>query len=351
MTLVFNPLRVSAVSRDAEAVVVSFDVPPHLGDAYSFAAGQHVSVRATALVDLRRTYSICAPEGDKLRIAIRHVPGGQFSTWANGSLRAGDELEVMTPTGRFVDQPASDLGQPRQLAAIAAGSGITPILSIAATALAREPHTTVTLVYSNRSLASTMFVEELEALKNRFLDRLQLWYVFTREEGSTPLLSGRLDQTRLRELLTRALMPDDADWYFVCGPVGLIHAARAVLPADRLRAELFASSAPRVALPRPAPPSVQEAPFAAATATLQGRSFRFDIREGETVLDAASRVRTDVPFSCRAGVCSTCRALLTDGEVAMDTALGLEPSDIAEGYVLTCQARPVSASLSLDFDR
>jgi ring-1,2-phenylacetyl-CoA epoxidase subunit PaaE len=346
-------LRVAEVERLTEdSVAVTFDVPDHLREEYDFLAGQHVSVRTDlAGDDVRRSYSVCAPAGaGVLRIAVKRLPGGAFSAYAIADLRPGDELDVMTPSGRFAVRP--DPASARRYAAFAAGSGITPVLSIVATVLAEEPASQVSLVYGNRTSRSVMFLEELEDLKDRYLQRLQLVHVLSREAQEPELLCGRLDHARVGRIVDALLPVDEVDEWFLCGPYAMVVGAREALlarGADRrhVHSELFhVGDAP---LPRPEP-----APDAAVTrvrAVLDGRRTDFDLAPGAaSLLDGLLAVRADAPYACKGGVCGTCRARVVEGQVDMRRNFALEDDEVAAGYVLTCQSLPTSAAVLLDYD-
>jgi len=350
---VFHPLRVGAVERlTDDAVALTFDVPPELAHAYRFAPGQHVNIR-TGIDgdDVRRSYSICspAPSGD-LRVAVKRLPGGAFSTWANRSLRPGDVLEVMTPTGHF--SPDLDPARARHYGLVGAGSGITPLLSIAATVLEIEPDSTVTLVYGNRTARSAMFLDELADLKDRFPPRLRLLHLLSREPQESELLSGRLDRERFARLLDLLLPPDTVDDWYLCGPFDMVQAAREELLArgvagEQVHAELFhVDPVPR--RDRAAEDAVEGA---TVTITFDGRATTFALPpDVGSILEAALVERADAPYACRGGVCGTCRARLVEGEVDMATNYALRPDDVARGFVLACQSLPRSDRVVLDFD-
>lgn len=352
---VVHRLRVAEVERlTADAVAITFDVPPELAADYAFAAGQHVNVaRPGETGDTRRSYSICSPAGSgRLRIAVKRIPDGVFSAYALDTLATGDEIDVMTPAGRFT--PHLDPSRAgRHHAAIAAGSGITPVMSIIATVLADEPDSRVTLLYGNRTANSTMFLDELADLKDTHAGRLQLVHVLSREPQSTDLLSGRIDAERLGLLLDALLPPETVDEWYLCGPFELVESARSVLVergADRshVHAELFHVGDP--------PPARAAEVRAAAlvcdvTAVLDGRRTDVTLDDpDETVLEAVLRTRNDAPFACKGGVCGTCRAKVLEGAVTMERNFALEDDEVAAGYVLTCQSHPVTPELSLDYD-
>ena len=355
-----HPLRVRGVEPlTDEAVVIEFDMPPELATEYSFTHGQHVSVRCEAAGDdARRSYSICSAAGSgRLRIAVKHLPGGIFSAFALERLRPGDIVEVVTPIGHFNTQ--LDPARATSYAMIAAGSGITPILSIVSTILAVEPLSSVTLIYGNRTVKDIMFLEELEDLKNRYPERFALYHVLSREEQEVQLFHGRIDAERLRVFLDQLVPPDDVDEWFLCGPREMIESARGVLrergvDAEHMHAELFhADDAPRPA--RTAErlvSSAQPAGAADVTIILDGRSSTFSVDpDGERILDAALRVRSDAPYACKGGVCGTCRARLVSGSVEMDQHFALEQREIDAGFVLACQSHPTSPQVVLDFDQ
>ncbi|MBX9245230.1 phenylacetate-CoA oxygenase/reductase subunit PaaK [Actinotalea ferrariae] len=354
---VFHRLRVAAVEPlTDDAVAVTFDVPPDLRPEFRFRAGQHLTVRAPAIEgDVRRNYSICAPAtGDRLRIGVKRVPGGAFSTYVTEQLAPGDELEVMTPTGTFC--PDLDPGSARRYVAVAAGSGITPVLSILATALEVEPASTAALVLVNRRASTIMFLEELEDLKDTYPDRFQLLHVLHEEASEVELLSGRLDVDRLHRILDALVPPQDVDAWFLCGPLALTESVRGALlergvEAGRVHRELFfVGDAPAPRRPRPVDP--RPTAGAEVTVLLDGRSTTFRLpRDGVPVLEATLAARPDAPFACKNGVCGTCRAHVVEGAVEMDTNYALEPEELERGVVLTCQAHPVTDRLVVDYDR
>ena len=354
---VFHPLRVAAVDRlTADSVAITFDVPDELREEFRFDAGQHLSVRAPAVGDdVRRNYSICAPAtGGPLRIGVKRLPDGAFSCYAAEQLRPGDVLDVMTPTGTFTTKV--DAAQAKGYVAVAAGSGITPVLSILATALEVEPLSTAALVYVNRRASTIMFLEELADLKDRYPERFQLLHVLGQESTEADLLSGRLDAQRMGRILDTVLPVDDVDDWFLCGPLAMTDAVRGVLlergvDAAQVHRELFHVGAPVV---RRAPPQSPDTPLEGAevTVVLDGRSVTFTMTpDGDAILDETLRARPDAPYACRNAVCGTCRARVVEGQVRMDSNYALEPDEVARGYVLTCQSHPVTARVVVDFDR
>lgn len=351
MSATFHSLRVAAIDElTDDAVALTFSVPPELASSFMFLPGQHLSIRGGD--DVRRSYSLCtSPSSGLLRIGVKRLSGGAFSEGVVSRLVVGDSLDVMTPAGRFT--VALDPTARRSYVAIAAGSGITPVLSILAAVLEGEPGSTVTLIYANRTHRSVMFLDEVHDLKDRYPSRFQIIHVLSREEQEVELLSGRLDGERLARILSSLVPPEDVDQWFLCGPQQLVVELRSTLldagvSADHVHTELFhADPVPR------APVTALDVPDGAAQVTirLDGRSSSFDLRpDGPPVLDAAMTVRSDLPFACKGGVCGTCRARVVEGTVAMDANYALEPDEIENGYVLTCQSHPTSAKVVLDFD-
>jgi len=367
MSVMFHPLRVREVLPDtAEAVVVAFDVPPELREVFSFTQGQYLTLRkAIDGEDLRRSYSICAGVDDgELRVGVRKVKGGVFSNWINAHLRAGDEINVMAPQGRFF-VPIEPTARRHHLG-IAGGSGITPILSTMKTVLAREPLSRFTLLYGNRQVRSTMFKEEIEDLKNRFLTRLVLHHVFSDEHTDAPLNMGVMNREKIGEFLHSVVPASSIDHAFVCGPFQMNDEAEAALlaagvPEGRIHIERF-GIAPPGAIQSPSPQAQQvgavvheakpgDAETARITIIRDGLKRDISFFKGQpSILDAASAAGLEVPFSCTSGVCGTCRAKLVEGEVRMDRNFALDKQDLANGFILTCQAHPLTPNVVLSFD-
>jgi len=349
----FHPLRITRIDRETpDAIAVTLAPPPHAAELFRFTPGQYLTFRR--VVDgqeQRRSYSIC--DDRALRVGIKRVPGGSFSTFAVDHLKPGDVLEAMPPEGRFGLSP-DPAAPPRTILGIAAGSGITPILSIASAVLAQEPRSRVVLLYGNRSGDGIMFRTALEELKDRHLDRLSVVHVLSREKHELAALHGRLDAARIAALLPGLVPPPSIAAAFVCGPDGLSDAATQALgalgvPADCIHVERFTPAGAPVALRRVPPPA--DAPAAArAEITLDGVTRAVPLAEGETILDAGLRAGLDLPWSCRGGMCCTCRAKVTEGTVEMATNYSLQPWEIEGGYVLTCQSRPTTAKVSVDYD-
>jgi len=346
----FRALRVAAVERLCrDAVAVTFDVPAELADAYAFRPGQSLTVRRPGdAADERRTYSICAPAGARPRIGVREVPGGLVSGWLVNELRVGDAVEVAPPSGTFTP----DLEAGGRHVMIAAGSGITPVLSIAASLL-REPGVQVGILYGNRRADTVMFAEELADLKDSHPSGLELVHLLSREAREVDLLSGRLDAAKLRALLPLLIDVPAVDHWWLCGPFGMVTDATEMLgeagvaPA-RIHRELFwvDGAPPELVREERAP----NGPSSEVTVVLDGRSTTVTVAAGDTVLEGAQRSRPDLPFACKGGVCGTCRGRVVEGEVTMRRNFALEPGELAAGFVLTCQSVPTSAKVTVTYD-
>lgn len=350
MSLGFHRLRVAAVERlTSESATITFEVPAELKDAFRFSAGQHLTLRREAAgEDLRRTYSVCTSAVDgPLRVAVKRLEGGVVSTWLLDELRAGDELEVLPPGGSF--GPKLDSSRRRRYGLIAAGSGITPIIAIAATALEVEPASEVVLLFGNRTTADVMFLEELADLKDRYPARLQLLHLLSREVQESELLSGRLDGDRLRRVLSELVPVDSVDEWYLCGPFGMVTDGRAVLleaGAAEVHVELFHAEAPP---PRPARAEGEVVGETSLVAVLNGRASTLWVPRDQRILDAVLAVRSDAPYACKGGVCGTCRARLVTGSVEMVVNYALEAEEVEAGIILTCQAISTSDELRVEF--
>ena len=347
----FHPLTVAEVeSLCDDAVAVTFDVPAELADEFRFLPGQSLTLRRTIDGrDERRSYSICAPAGARPRVGVREVPGGLFSSWLVHDVRAGDVIEVQSPTGNFTP----DLETAAHHVLIAAGSGITPVLSIAASLL-KNPDVTVTVLYGNRRTNTVMFADELADLKDRSPSRLELVHVLSREPRVAELFTGRLDAGKLRTLFSLLLPVEDVAHWWLCGPFEMVTGTKALLselgvPVERVHQELFYVDD----LP-PEPVRHEEAGIEGAssevTLILDGRSTTMTLPRDISVLDGAQRSRSDLPFACKGGVCGTCRAKVECGKVDMRRNFALEKSEVDAGFVLTCQSLPVSDTLTVDYD-
>jgi ring-1,2-phenylacetyl-CoA epoxidase subunit PaaE len=351
----FHRLAVSDLRRETpDAVSLTFVIPGELEGDYRFSPGQYLTLRTTMDgEEVRRSYSICSgPDDGELRIAVKKVDGGAFSGWVADELKCGDELDVMTPTGRFgvAPQPA----EARVFVGFAAGSGITPILSIAKGVLAREPMSRFFLFYGNRSTGGMLFREALEELKDCFIRQLSVFHVISGEEQDIPILHGRLDGEKVRVLLRSLVPAATVDHVFICGPAGMSEDIEATcrnigIAADRIHVERFVSEfggkpRPKIVVPVGAPPK------AVAALIIDGKRREVPVAEGEAILDAALRAGMDLPFACKGGMCSTCRAKLVEGGAQMDVNYSLEPWELEKGFILTCQARPTTGRVVVDYD-
>ena len=359
----FHTLTVTDVERlTDDAVAVSFAIPDDLADEFVFEPGQHLTLRATVDgQDVRRSYSICRSrpevlERKELRVASARVGGGLMSNWINDQVAPGDKIEVMTPLGGFTSATRPDAI--RHHVAIAAGSGITPVMSLLSTALAEEPRSRATLIFGNRRTTSIMFLEELEDLKNEYPDRFHLINVLSREAQDVELFSGRIDRERLERILGAVVPVPTVDEWYLCGPFGLVESAQGLLAdlgvdSHHVHHEVFHvddSGAP-VTTVEPVVRVAGEPAEAVVTVNLDGRTTVIEMpSRKESILAATLRARPDAPFSCTGGVCGTCRARLVEGEVRMDRNFALEPEEVAAGIVLACQSHPVTATVVLDYD-
>ena len=354
----FHALRVTDVRRETpDCVSLALKVPPALADRFRYTQGQYLNVRRQiGGAQVRRSYSICSGLDDgELRIAVKEVERGLFSGWANRGLAPGMTLEVMPPEGRFFVplEPA----QSRHYVAFAAGSGITPVLSLARTILAREPGSRFTLVYGNRTLGSVIFNEALEDLKDRYMARFALYHVFSRDVQAVELFNGRVDGAKVGRFLDTLIAPESIDEAFICGPASMGDEIKAVLeargvPAAHIHLERFGAPPPVAgAVPRKARTETA-GQKANVTVIVDGVRFDLDLPEdGPSVLDAALKAGADLPYACKAGVCCTCRARLVEGEVRMDANYTLEAAEVKAGYRLTCQSHPITPRVVLDFDQ
>lgn len=359
MALSFHPLKVSSVERVADdATCVTVDIPAALREVFAHHAGQYVTVRRKINErDELRTYSIVTPPGgSSLKLGVRVQTGGRVSGDIAANLRAGDTLEVGTPMGRF--RTAIDPQRRFSYVAFAAGSGITPILSLATDILAKEPHSRFTLFYGNRSISRTMFLEETLALKNRHLGRVSLHFVMSREPQQTELLNGRLDAGKVAELSAHMPEISTADEYLICGPGEMVDDVRNALKAlngnATVRFERFATANSRpleILVKQNDAPAPQEV-LAMISVVMDGRRRSFPMSPGDpSVLDAAERAGLELPFSCRSGICATCRTRITEGAAVMTHNIALEPWEIDAGFVLCCQARPTTPTLEISYDQ
>jgi len=352
----FHRLPIARVERETrDAVAITLDVPAALREQFRHAAGQHLTLRAqVGGEDLRRSYSICSgAHEDVLRIAVKKAPGGAFSTWANEALQPGHAIDVMPPMGHF--NVPLDPNAAHHYVGFAAGSGITPLLSIIKTTLAAEPHTRFTLFYGNRASGTVMFREELAALKDTYLTRFNLVHVLSREAQDIELLHGRIDAARAGALLDH-WVHGRIDAVFVCGPEGMMDAVVSTLrtrgyPEAQIKIERFAASIPRhTHVPRPLPAAAQSE--CEVTVIQDGARKTYVLAKGEdNILDAGLRNGIELPYSCKGGVCSTCRCRLLEGEVDMDVNFALEDYEVARGFILACQSYPATDKVVVDFDQ
>lgn len=352
--LAFHQLRVTEVAPlTDDAVAVTFDVPEDLQDTFRYIPGQHVTLRS--LIDgedVRRSYSICAnANSGKLRVGIKRLPGGAFSTYATTELKAGDVLDVMAPVGEFTID--IDPSKPRRAVAIAAGSGITPVLSLISTSLESEPLANWALLFGNRTVNSIMFLEELEGLKDRHRDRLQLFHLLSREGSDVPLLSGRIDPEKIRIIHDRLMGGEPIDGWYLCGPYDMVMMAHETLAGlgieeSTIHDELFfAGPVDASSLPPEPPPGEGSVEL---TVILDGRAVETRMSPESSILDAALRVRSELPFSCKGGMCATCKGRIEEGEVTMDKNYALIDSEVEAGYVLTCQSHPITDKVVVRYD-
>ena len=354
----FHPLQVKKVEKETDdCVSIEFAVPAELKETFQFTQGQNLTIKKLFNgEELRRNYSICSsPFDNKLKVAVKKVEGGVFSTWANESLKAGDVLEVLPPTGKFYTPLHT--AQKKKYVAFAAGSGITPILSIIKTTLLTEPQSSFTLVYGNRTKASIIFKEELEALKDKFIDRFRVYHILSREKTDVPINSGRIDTEKLSLLFDKVIDMDTVHEFFLCGPEEMIFCIRGYLAgkgvaAEKIHFELFTVPGQKHETSNvKRQTDVEAGPVAKVNIKVDGILFDFDLAYGsESILDAALRHGADLPYACKGGVCTTCKAKLLEGKVSMDVNWGLEPDEVEKGFILTCQSHPQTESVFVDFD-
>jgi len=358
MSIHFHSLKIKEIRRETpDCVSVVFDIPEVLQKDFSFTQGQSLTMRTFInKEEVRRTYSICSsPIENEWRVAIKKVEGGSFSTHANEQLKKGDTLEVMPPVGRFYT-PLNP-SHKKHYVAFAAGSGITPVLSLIKTTLATEPKSEFTLVYGNRSRGSIIFFEELEGLKNKFMDRFNLIHILSRERTDATLNYGRINADKLTEL-SRLIDYKNADDFFLCGPEEMIFAVKAYLEASginqkKIHFELFTTPGEKSRVAKSEQrAAIDVGPKSKITIKLDGRSVDFDLslNSNTTILDAALQQGADLPYACKGGVCCTCKARLLEGEVEMDVHWGLEQEEVEQGFILTCQSHPKTEKVVVDFD-
>ncbi|MBK8491261.1 MAG: phenylacetate-CoA oxygenase/reductase subunit PaaK [Saprospirales bacterium] len=353
----FYSLKVKDVRKEtADCVSVAFEVPIDLGPEYTFVHGQNLTLKASIQgEEVRRSYSICtSPLDGELRVAIKKVPGGRFSTFANEALQVGDTLDVMTPSGNF--SIPLDPSNKKHYVAFVAGSGITPVLSILRTVLFAEPHSRFTLFFGNKSAEHIIFREQLENLKNRYLDRLSIHHVLSREYPGADLFYGRIDTDRCGDFCRLLLDPKEVDAYFLCGPEEMIFSVKEKLQdlevdPKTIHFELFTSPVGTLGVKTPPAPELDKTFRSQIEVVLDGNAFSFELDSGgDTILDGALKAGADLPFACKGGVCATCKAKIMEGEVAMQVNYALEPDEVEAGFVLTCQSHPRSERVLVSYD-
>jgi ring-1,2-phenylacetyl-CoA epoxidase subunit PaaE len=354
----FHTLTIKDIRQETpECVSIAFDIPADLQDSFQFTQGQNITIKKTIDgEELRRSYSICScPLDQELRVAVKKVDSGKFSTHANMHLKKGDVVEVLPPTGRFYTELRST--HQKNYVGFAAGSGITPLLSIIKTTLRTEPDSEFTLIYGNRNRASIIFREELEALKNKFMNRFRLVHILSREKTDVPLNYGRINAEKCAELAGKVLDISSSDEFFICGPEEMIFSVKDFLEAQgvdkkKIHFELFTTPGQKK---QPGVGSreseVNSGPKSKITIKLDGVAFDFELAfNSDSILDAALQQGADLPYACKGGVCCTCRAKLIEGEVEMDANYALEPDEVKAGYILTCQSHPRSSKVVVDYD-
>lgn len=353
----FHSLRVKKVEKETkDCVSIEFDVPEELKEAFQFKQGQNLTIKKVFNgEELRRSYSICSsPFDNKLKVAVKKAEAGVFSSWANEELKAGAYLEVLPPTGKFYTELHPS--QKKNYVAFAAGSGITPILSIIKTTLITEPKSEFTLVYGNRTKNSVIFKEELEALKDKFIDRFRICHILSRELTDVEINNGRIDVDKLELLFSKLIDIKTCDEFFICGPEEMIFCIKGYLEGkgvanDKIHFELFTVPGEKKSEVRSQKSETGQGPKAKVRVKLDGIVFDFDLAyESESILDAALKKGADLPYACKGGVCTTCKAKLTEGKVSMDVNWGLEPEEVEKGYILTCQSHPETEKIVVDFD-
>lgn len=353
----FHNLRISDISQETEdSVVISFEIPKELTEIFSYSQGQYLTIKH--YIDgeeVRRSYSLCSsPLENKWCIGVKKVEGGRFSTFANESLQVGDVLEIMPPDGKFYT--AINKEKQRNYVCFAAGSGITPILSIIKTHLSAEPNSNCKLFYINQSTSTIMFKEELEEIKDQHMERFEMFHFLTKEKRSAPLFNGRLDREKLEVIFKVLADVELIDHYFICGPESMIHLINDFLSEkevdkSKIHFELFGTNTNQTKKEKQQIAETFKGKKCEVTIIEGGISLQFDVEQGsENVLDAALNNAADLPFACKGGVCATCKAKLLEGEVNMLLSYGLEQEEIDEGFILTCQSLPISEKLVVDYD-
>jgi ring-1,2-phenylacetyl-CoA epoxidase subunit PaaE len=353
----FHKLKVAAIGKETnDCVQIELAVPTELQAAFQFIQGQNLAFKTTINGEaIRRSYSICtAPHENKLCVAVKKVVQGIFSSYANDVLKVGDELEVFPPTGKFNTKLNAE--NKKHYVAFAAGSGITPIISIIKATLHQEPNSHFTLIYGNQNRSSIIFKEQLEALKNQFVQRFSLLHILSRERMDAAINYGRIDAEKCQMINQKLLPFAQADAFFICGPEQMIFCVKDFLeqqnvPKEKIHFELFVSSSAKKETVKQTKAEIDAAPKSKVTIKLDGTSIDIDVPlQGDSILDMALQSGADLPFACKGGVCCTCRAKLISGQVKMDVVYGLEPDEIAQGFILTCQSHPITETVVIDYD-
>lgn len=352
----FYTLKIADIRRETpDAVSIAFSVPADLSSAFSFTQGQYLTLKTNINgEEVRRSYSICSSvDENELRVAVKKVEGGLFSTFANESLKVGDELELMPPVGRFFTP--LDASNAKNYVGFASGSGITPIYSILKTTLEQEPNSTFTLFYGNKNTTSVIFKEQIEALKNKYMNRFRVYYILSREFNDSPLFSGRIDAEKCEVFCKYFIDIQQVAAYFLCGPEEMIFAVKDQLEAlgvdkKSIHFELFTTSQSKTSVEKIQNTGSNET-MSQISLRLDGKMIHFPLStQGDSILDAALAQGADLPFACKGGVCCTCKAKILEGEVKMTVNYGLEEDEIEANYVLSCQSHPVSEKVVIDFD-
>lgn len=356
MAVHFHPLKVKQVKKETpDCVSIAFAIPDALKKEFSFEQGQNITVKKNIDgEEIRRSYSICsAPFENELRVAVKKVEGGKFSAFANDLLKEGDTLDILPPTGKF--NTKLNTQNTKQYLAFAAGSGITPVISIIKTTLKTEPASSFTLVFGNRGRHSIIFFEELEGLKNKYLSRFNFINVLSREKTDAPINSGRINNEKLTAL-NKLIAYKNTDDFFICGPEEMIFCVKDFLEGigidkRKIHFELFTTPGQKLSIGKRQLAKENSGPLSNITVKLDGRSFDFDLGfDNDSILDAALKQGADLPFACKGGVCCTCKARLIEGEVEMEVNWGLEQEEVEQGYILTCQSHPKTEKVVVDFD-
>lgn len=351
----YYPLHVSSIEAETEdCVSITFEVPIENSDHFQFIQGQHLALRATIDGDaISRSYSICSsPDENLLKVAVKKVPGGKFSTYANDKIQIGDKIDVMPPAGHFYTK--LQVENAKDYLAVTAGSGITPIISIIKTTLETEPHSSFTLFYGNKNTDSIIFQEELEAIKNSHLGRFSIHHFFTQERVENKLFSGRLNKAKLLDLQKLIDYPE-MDEIFICGPEEMMAEASGFftdlgIDQNKVHLELFTSPVGKLGTSISKKGTQPEIVESTVTIIMDGIQYEFPVKPDASILELANKKGADLPFSCKGGVCSTCKSKIIEGEVAMSTNYALEPEEIEAGYILTCQAHPITKKVVISFD-